>query len=642
MNYEKLFTPFTINKMRVKNRFVFSPMGTGSNNTDGTMTTEEIDYFEERARGGAGMLILGNKFVDRKIAERGGLLNMSYCIPNLTTLCQSVQRYGAKMCAQISCGTGKNVLAVGTQPIYSASPNPLFCDPNQMSQELTVEEIKDVMKSIATSTQIVVNSGFDAIEIHGHAGYLIDQFMSPIWNRRTDEYGGSFENRMRFPIQMVHTIRKVVGPNFPILYRIALDHRFPGGRTLDESMAIIQALEAAGVDALDIDAGSYETMDYVFPTTYLGDACMEYVCAPARRHVNIPLLNSGNHTPETALRLIESSEADFVMMGRPLIADPELPNKLKAGLREDIRPCLRCNEECIGRIFTRSTKISCSVNMQVLAEKRFKIEKTLKPHKVAIIGAGPAGLEAARVAALRGHSVTVYEKEHTIGGQLSAAATPTFKRQLRELVTWYGVQLKKLGVELKLNTAIEPDCCELNLFDEIIVATGAVPVTPPIPGIDGANVVSVIDAHKDKSLLKGNNIVICGGGLSGCDSALELASECGKNITIVEMLPQIGKDVFMINALSLIPMLNNNGVRVLTNSRITSIDKDGVHITSPDGDSIIPADTVIAAFGMKKNDSIAMAVLDKYPAKTLIIGDCDKVGKVGNAVATGFNAGMSI
>lgn len=646
MNYNKLFTPFKIGSMEVKNRLVFSPMGTNSSHIDGTIADDEIEYFEERAKGGVGMIIMGCQFLSQEIAQGSleGILEHTYVIPQLTTVCEAVQRYGTKIVAQVSCGTGRNAFPnMLGEPPMSASPIPSTFNPEVNCKPMTYDDIQDVMNKFAHSSKLVKDAGFDAIEIHGHAGYLIDQFMSPIWNKREDEYGGSNEKRARFPREIVRSIRGAVGPDMPILFRISLDHRFEGGRTLEDSMSLIKLLEEEGVDAIDIDAGSYETIDYIFPPAYLGDACMDYVCEPARKAVSIPILNSGNHTPETAVKLIESGNADFVMFGRQLIADPEMPNKLMEGRRVDVRPCIRCNEDCIGRIVGRLTKISCSVNTQACDEVRFQIKITKSPKNVVVIGAGPAGLEAARVAAIEGHKVTLFEKEKVIGGQLAAAATPAFKSQLRGLVDWYGVQLKKLGVDVKLGTEVSVDDEILANCDKIIVGTGAVPMNPPIPGIDGSNVVNVIDAHKNKELLKGENIVICGGGLSGCDSALELATEEGKKVTIVEMADAIAKDVMFINAASLIPMLASAGVKIYTSSKVTSIDSDGVYVQKADGTSeLIKADTVVTAFGMIKNNKLAEEIKSKYHTKTRVVGDCEKVGKVGTAVRTGFFAGLSL
>ena len=646
MNYNKLFTPFKIGSMEVKNRLVFSPMGTNSSHIDGTIADDEIEYFEERAKGGVGMIIMGCQFLSQEIAQGSleGILEHTYVIPQLTTVCEAVQRYGTKIVAQVSCGTGRNAFPnMLGEPPMSASPIPSTFNPKVNCKPMTYDDIQDVMNKFAHSSKLVKDAGFDAIEIHGHAGYLIDQFMSPIWNKREDEYGGSNEKRARFPREIVRSIRGAVGPDMPILFRISLDHRFEGGRTLEDSMSLIKLLEEEGVDAIDIDAGSYETIDYIFPPAYLGDACMDYVCEPARKAVSIPILNSGNHTPETAVKLIESGNADFVMFGRQLIADPEMPNKLMEGNREDVRPCIRCNEDCIGRIVGRLTKISCSVNTQACDEVRFQIKITKSPKNVVVIGAGPAGLEAARVAAIEGHKVTLFEKEKVIGGQLAAAATPAFKSQLRGLVDWYGVQLKKLGVDVKLGTEVSVDDEILANCDKIIVGTGAVPMNLPIPGIDGSNVVNVIDAHKNKELLKGENIVICGGGLSGCDSALELATEEGKKVTIVEMADAIAKDVMFINAASLIPMLASAGVKIYTSSKVTSIDSDGVYVQKADGTSeLIKADTVVTAFGMIKNNKLAEEIKSKYHTKTRVVGDCEKVGKVGTAVRTGFFAGLSL
>jgi 2-enoate reductase len=645
MNYKKLFTPFKIGSMEIKNRIVMSPMGTNASHSDGSITQNRIDYYAARAKGGVGMIIFGCQFVSKEFTSGSieGVLEENYVLPRLASLCEAVHRYDTKICAQLSCGVGRNAFPDRFKKPVSASAIPSALDPSVICHALTLEEIKNITNLFTNSARLAVNAGFDAIEIHAHAGYLIDQFMSPLWNKREDEYGGTLENRMRFACEIIRAVRKGIPNDVPILFRISLDHRFEGGRTIADSMEIIKILEKEGVDALDVDVGSYETIDYIFPPAYLGDACLSYVCKPARKAVSIPILNSGNHTPETALRLIESGDADFVMFGRQLIADPELPNKLMNGCREDVRPCIRCNEDCVGRTVVKRIQLSCSVNIQVLEEKRMSIEKTTSPKKIMIIGAGPAGLEAARVAALKGHKVTLFEKENVMGGQLAAAATAGFKKPLKDLIAWYKTQLNKLGVEIRFNTEITADAPELESYDKIFVAIGAVPVVPDIKGIDGANVVGIIDAHKHKELVKGNNIVICGGGLSGCDYAIELASELGKKVTIIEMDEKIARGAIFINAKSLLNSLERNNIEVLTKCKVISIEKEGIQIQRADGkNDYIKADTVITAFGMRRNLPLVEQIKEKYYCKTRVIGDCEKIGRVGTAIRMGFYAASSL
>jgi NADPH-dependent 2,4-dienoyl-CoA reductase/sulfur reductase-like enzyme len=265
------------------------------------------------------------------------------------------------------------------------------------------------------------------------------------------------------------------------------------------------------------------------------------------------------------------------MFGRPLIADPELPMKLMQGRREDVRPCMRCNEDCVGRIVARSTRLRCAVNLQANNEDRFAFKKTENPKKVVVVGGGPAGCEAARVAAILGHRVTLLEKDALLGGQLTAAYTPAFKTQMKGLVTWFGVQLDKLGVDVRLNTEVNADCQRLKDADRIIVATGALPLQLDIEGMDRDNVLDAIEAHKKKELI-GNKVVVCGGGMSGCDVALELAEEHGKDVTIVEMEDGIAQGLLFLNTASLFSKMEAAGIKQRTNSRVVAIKDDGVHI----------------------------------------------------------------
>ena len=558
-----------------------SPMGTNSALANGRKTDNEIDYFIERAKGGVGMIIMGCQPLNEKIAQGSmeGYMDSFTVLPSLTSVCDGVHRYGAKIVCQLTPGTGRNAFpdTLGNPPM-SVSEIPSAFDPNLMCHALTKEEIAQMMNDFKFAAGVAMDAGYDAIEIHAHAGYLIDQFLSPVWNKRTDEYGGTPEKNTRFAKDIYHAIREVVGPDVPILFRISLDHRFNGGRDLEYSMKILKELEKEGIDAFDIDAGCYETLDYIFPPAYLGESCMSYVCEDARKAVNVPLINAGAHNPDSALELIESGNADFASFGRALIADPMMPKKLMKNHSEDVRPCLRCNEYCIGRIWNHHTKLGCAVNPQAMEEVRFKLEKTEDPQNVVVIGAGPGGMEAARVAALEGHHVTLFEKEDHLGGTMGDICTAQFKSNIKKLTEWYKVQLSKLPVDIHLNTTITGEEDILKTCDAIIVSTGATPFTPSIPGIDGKNVVNIVAAHRDESLIKGDKIVICGGGASGLDGAIEIAEEMHKDVTVVEMLPEMGKDVFFINKISLFNKLAENNVKLMTNTKVTAIDETGLTV----------------------------------------------------------------
>lgn len=642
--YELLWQPIDINGCRIRNRISMSGMGTFTPTLNEQYETESgLRYYEERARGGIGLLHTGAYFIDSMTAQGGRTLDFSTdkSIPSGTVLTERVHRWGAKMFAQLSCGTGRNGMPqIGERVPISSSANPSFYNPDMICRPLTTEEIEQMMETWKVAAHNAMMMGFDGIQIHAHAGYLMDQFMSEVWNHRTDKYGGSFENRCRFTMETVDAIRSVVGPKVPITYRISLDHRFPGGRTIDESMKILDVLDKCGIDAFDIDSGCYETMDYIFPTRYTGEACMAYVCEEARKHLTKPIINTGNHSMESAVTLLKSGNADIVQFGRQSIADPQFANKLREGRREDVRPCIVCNEECIGRIFGRLTQLSCTVNPATGLESYMEVKPVTKPENVVVIGAGPGGLEAARCAAERGCSVTVYEKADHIGGTFLTISTGSFKWRMPQLIEWYGVQLKKLGVKVVLNTEMHVDDPALAGADKIFVATGSKAIMPSIPGIE--KVIDVEEIHRN-GMPEGKRVVICGGGLSACDTAIEYGEKNeGRDITIVEMQSAIGNDVMVVNKISIDRLLKKYDVKQLTSTKVIGITDEGVEVEIAEGHKVIPADVVVGAFGRGRNLELADAVQIKYPTKTTIIGDCMTPAKAGHAIREGFYAAMSI
>lgn len=639
--YDQLLSPAALGSLALPNRVIMAPMGTEMCTDDGMTTDQEIAYYVERARGGTGLVLTGITAVQQDVEQLAhglGRIDTDAHVPGLTRMVAAVHAVGGRIGLQLTAGLGRNINSLTPgQPPVSASDNTWFADPSVTCRALTGEEIALIVRRFGEAAARAAAAGFDSIDIHGHTGYLIDQFMSAVWNRRTDTYGGSVENRCRFAVEIIEAVH-AYAPGLPVSFRLSVDHKFPGGRGTAEAQAIAVELEKAGLDLMIADDGSYEAMDYVFPPYYLGDACMVPAARALKDVLSIPVMAVGNITPEDGERILADGDADFIGIGRGLIADPDLVNKLTDGHREDIRPCIRCNSMCVGNAFY-ALPLGCAVNPQVGQERERVITLSERPRRVVVVGAGPGGLEAARVAGLRGHTVDVYEASDRLGGVLWPAATPDFKKELRSMIGWWERQLTALPVTIHLSHPITADSPELLAADEVIIATGSVPILPAaISGIDRPDVVDVLAFHEGAPV--GRRVVVAGGGLSGCDGALELAA-LGHEVTIVELADDLARDMIMINRITLLRDLAEAGVRVLTSHAVSHVDDAGVHASGPDGEVVLPADTVVAAFGVRADAALA-ATLTEAGVGFRAVGDCTTPGKAGDAINAGFMAALAI
>ena len=502
-----------------------------------------------------------------------------------------------------------------------------------LTRELTTEEVEQLVRDFEFSARICRLADIDAIDIHSHQGYLLDEFLTSLWNKRTDKYGGNLDGRLRLAVEIVEAVKRGAGPDFPVLFNYPLTHYLEGGREIEEGLEIAKRLEAAGVDALTITGGCYETYNRTQPPTTHPRGCWVDLCEMAKKVVRIPIIASGKlGYPDLAEKVLQEGKGDFIGLCRYLLADPEWANKVKEGRPEDIIPCVGCHEGCIGRV-RKYQHISCAVNPAAGVERELTILPAERKKSVLVVGGGPAGMEAARVSVLRGHEVTLWEKQNQLGGNLIPAAVPDFKDDYKLLLDYQTTQIRKLGVAVEFGKEATRESIQAFNPDVVFIATGAAQVIPAIEGIDGGVKNGKVSTAVDLLMGRhdpGKSVVVMGAGLIGCETALHLA-KMGRKVTVAGGR-RLAHDMVWGNALDLIKQLDDHGVTILMNHRIQKITSEGAH----SADHLFEADTVVLAVGMNPIQKIPVEVLEEKVPEVYAIGDCVSPRHVMSAIWEGY------
>ena len=639
----KLLEAASIGTMSLKNRIIMAPMGAEL----GSFDVRTNAYYAARAKGGAAMLMCTVVSTEELEGSSPASLLNEDSFDGLKALVEECHRYHTRICLQIMPGTGLGGMAPGrTQPI-APSPFPIAPGSPYQYAEMTKEEIGIVHRAVLQTAILAKKAGVDCIEIHAYGGYLTDKFMSKRWNQRTDEYGGSLENRMRFLTEIIKSVQSELGYDFPLIVKFTPSHYLPveeGYRGMEEGLEIARILEAKGIHALHVDAGCHDNWYMAMPPIYQQEIAPQLRSAQAVKEVvSIPVLSQGRlENVSKAEAAIANKWVDFVCIGRGLLADPELPNKIAEYRIDDIRSCISCNEGCIARVahFPDSKQIECAVNPLTGYEGIRELKKTEEPKRLLVIGAGPGGCSAAIAAAEAGHDVEVWEKSPQLGGNFRAACMPTFKRDGENILNYYRTQLNKLGVTVKYGMEATADKILSYGADKVIWAAGGTPVRPTsIEGIMGSNVCLATDALRELCII-GDTLVVIGGGLVGCETAINYARQ-GKKVTIVERAEKLlPEPLFIQNMMMLSQMLQHPNITAMPATSLVKISKDSVTVATIEGEQELVCDNVILAMGFRPNDQVYRELEGKMDIVN--VGDSVQARKVYDAVHEAYEAVSSM
>lgn len=651
--YKRLFESIKIGKCEIKNRFALAPMGPlGLGDSEGGFNQRGIDYYTERAKGGTGLIITGVTFVDNEVEEHSmpncpcSTHNPIHFVRTAREMTERIHAYNAKVFLQMSGGFGRVTIPTNLGEFPPIAPSAIqhrWLD--KICRELTVDEIKYIVKKFGDGAYNAKRAGFDGVQIHAvHEGYLIDQFAISLFNHRTDEYGGTLENRLRFAREIVEEIKSRCGEDFPVTLRYSpksfikdlRDGALPGeefvekGRDLEEGIEAAKLLVSYGYDSLDTDVGSYDSWWWSHPPMYQEKGLYRPYAKLMKETVDVPIICAGRmDDPDMALEAIENGTCDIISLGRPLLADPDYVNKLRSNKLESIRPCISCQEGCMGRI-QHYSMLNCAVNPQACREKDNSLTPILKKKKVLIVGGGVAGCEAARVLALRGHEPVLYEKNDKLGGNLIPGGSPDFKEDDIALANWYAHTLEELKVEVHLNSELTKEEVLKFNADSVIIATGSTPKVFSLGDDDKVfTAADVLLGNKDA----GNTTVVVGGGLVGCELALDLAKK-GKKVTIVEALYKLlalNGPLCSANSEMLERLIPFNGIDVKINSKVKTY-KDGIlELETENGIEKIECDSVILSVGYKEENSLYNELEFEIP-EIHLLGDARKVSNIMYAI----------